>query len=124
MFHLWPTVHSNIKSFEESSFADSKTEDKSITYAKKFGEWYRSRNEDVGTGIRKQMKYGSIYAMCRKWQRRTKNKQKTQSSLLIKVNDRNNRTRCEICSKLTIKTAERRQWMKYDINRLPSLGKP
>ena len=91
---------------------------------KKFGEWYRSRNKDAGTGIRKQMKYGSIYAMCRKWQRRTRNKQKTQSSLLIKVNNRNNRTRCEICSKLTIKTAERRQWMKYDINRLPSLAKP
>ena len=35
MFHLWATVHSNIKSFEECSFADSKTEDKSITYAKK-----------------------------------------------------------------------------------------
>ena len=124
MCHLWSTVHSNIKSFEECSFADSKTQGKSITYAKKFGGWYRSRNKDVGTGIKKQMKYGSIYAICRKWQRRTKNKEKTQSSLLIKVNDRNTRTRCEICSKLTIKTAERRQWMKYDISRLPSLAKP
>ena len=29
---------------------------------------------------------------------------------LLKVNERNTRTRCEICSKLTIKTPERRQW--------------
>ena len=29
---------------------------------------------------------------------------------LVKVNHRNARTRCEICSKLTIKTLERRQW--------------
>ena len=28
---------------------------------------------------------------------------------LFKVNNRNTRTRCEICSKLTIKTPERRQ---------------
>ena len=27
---------------------------------------------------------------------------------LLKVNDRNTRTRCEICSKLTVKTPERR----------------
>ena len=29
---------------------------------------------------------------------------------LLKVNKRNSRTRCEICSKLTIKISERRQW--------------
>ena len=29
---------------------------------------------------------------------------------MFKVNDRNTRTRCEICSKLTIKTPERRHW--------------
>ena len=29
---------------------------------------------------------------------------------LLKVNNRNNRTRYEICSKLTIKTPERRKW--------------
>ena len=29
---------------------------------------------------------------------------------LLKVNNRNTRTWCEICSKLTIKTPERRQW--------------
>ena len=29
---------------------------------------------------------------------------------MFKVNNRNTRTRCEICSKLTIKTPERRQW--------------
>ena len=29
---------------------------------------------------------------------------------LIKVNNRNTRARCEVCSKLIIKTPERRQW--------------
>ena len=29
---------------------------------------------------------------------------------MFKVNKRNTRTRCEICSKVTIKTPERRQW--------------
>ena len=29
---------------------------------------------------------------------------------LLKVNNRNTRIRCEICSKLTIKTPERRHW--------------
>ena len=31
---------------------------------------------------------------------------------LFKVNNRNTRTRCEICSKLTIKTIERHQWRR------------
>ena len=31
---------------------------------------------------------------------------------LLKVNNRNSRTRCEICSKLTIKTPGRRQWRR------------
>ena len=31
---------------------------------------------------------------------------------IFKVNNRNTRTRCEICSKLTIKTPERRQWRR------------
>ena len=30
---------------------------------------------------------------------------------MFKVNNRNTRTRCEICSKLTIKTPERRNYM-------------
>ena len=29
---------------------------------------------------------------------------------MLKVNNRNTRTRCEICSKLTIKIPEQRQW--------------
>ena len=29
---------------------------------------------------------------------------------MFKVKNRNTRARCEICSKLTIKTSERRQW--------------
>ena len=31
---------------------------------------------------------------------------------LLRVDNRNNRIRCEICSKLTIKTSERRQWRR------------
>ena len=34
---------------------------------------------------------------------------------LLKVNNRNNRTRCEICSELTIKIPERRQWRRSGI---------
>ena len=34
---------------------------------------------------------------------------------LFKYNNRNTRTRCEICSKLTIKTPERRQWRRSGI---------
>ena len=35
----------------------------------------------------------------------------------VKVNNRNTRTRCEceICSKLTIKTQDRRQWCRYAV---------
>ena len=34
---------------------------------------------------------------------------------LPKVNNRNTRTRCEICSKLTIKISERRQWRRSGV---------
>ena len=34
---------------------------------------------------------------------------------LFKVNNRNTRTRCEICSKLTIKTPERRHWRRSGV---------
>ena len=34
---------------------------------------------------------------------------------LLKVNNRNTRTRCEICSKLTIKTPERRPWHRFGV---------
>ena len=34
---------------------------------------------------------------------------------LLKVNNRHNRTRCEICSKLIIKIPERRQWRRSGI---------
>ena len=34
---------------------------------------------------------------------------------LLKVNNRNTRTRCEICSKLTIKTPERPQWRRSHV---------
>ena len=34
---------------------------------------------------------------------------------LFKVNNRNTRTRCEICSRLTIKTPERRHWHRSGV---------
>ena len=34
---------------------------------------------------------------------------------LLKVNNRNTRTRCEICSKLTIRTSERHQWRRSGV---------
>ena len=34
---------------------------------------------------------------------------------LLKVNGRNSRTRCEICSNLTIKTSVRRHWRRVDV---------
>ena len=34
---------------------------------------------------------------------------------LLKVNNRNTRTRREICSKLTIKITERRQWHRFGV---------
>ena len=34
---------------------------------------------------------------------------------MFKVNNRNTRTRCEICSKLTIKTPEWRQWRRTGV---------
>ena len=34
---------------------------------------------------------------------------------LSKVNDKNTRKRCEICSKLTIKTPERRHWRRSGV---------
>ena len=35
---------------------------------------------------------------------------KLNTNKMFKVNNRNTRTRCEICSKLTIKIPERRHW--------------
>ena len=34
---------------------------------------------------------------------------------MLKVNDRNTRSRYEICSKLTIKTPEQRQWRRSGV---------
>ena len=34
---------------------------------------------------------------------------------MFKVNNRNTRTKCEICSKLTIKTPERRKWRRSGV---------
>ena len=35
---------------------------------------------------------------------------------LLKANNRNTRSRCEICSKLTLKTPERRHWCRSIVN--------
>ena len=37
------------------------------------------------------------------------------SFCLLKVNNRNTRTRCEICSKLAIKTPERHHWRRSGV---------
>ena len=37
------------------------------------------------------------------------------SSYMFKVNNRNTGTRCEICSKLTIKTPKRRYWRRFGV---------
>ena len=37
------------------------------------------------------------------------------SNYMFEVNNRNTRTRCEICSKLTIKTPERRKWRRSGV---------
>ena len=34
---------------------------------------------------------------------------------MFKVNNKNTGTRCEICSKLTIKTTERREWRRSGV---------
>ena len=34
---------------------------------------------------------------------------------LLKVNSKNTRTKCEICSKLSVKKPERRQWRRSDV---------
>ena len=43
------------------------------------------------------------------------NKSFPAGNYMFKVNNRNTRTRCEICSKLTIKIPERRQWRRSGI---------
>ena len=39
----------------------------------------------------------------------------TQLPITCKVNSRNSRTRCEICSKLTIKKTERPHWRRSGV---------
>ena len=47
---------------------------------------------------------------------KTNNKFKWPGSIyLLKVNNRNTRTRCEICSNLTIKTPARRHWRRSGV---------
>ena len=43
------------------------------------------------------------------------NTPKLYSTYMLKVNDRNSRTRCEISSELTIKTPEQRQWRRSGV---------
>ena len=46
----------------------------------------------------------------------TKNEFNPAGNYMFKVNNRNTRIRCEICSKLTIKTPERRQWRRSGVS--------
>ena len=41
--------------------------------------------------------------------------QTSADNYMFKVNNRSARTRCEICSKLTIKTLERRHWRRFGV---------
>ena len=45
----------------------------------------------------------------------SKNRIRPGGICMFKVNNRNTRARCEICSKLTIKTPERRQWRRSSV---------
>ena len=40
---------------------------------------------------------------------------RTDDLYMFKINNRNTRTSCEICSKLTRKTAERLQWRRFGV---------
>ena len=44
-----------------------------------------------------------------------KEKPSIYSVYLFKVNDKNTRTRCKICSKLTVKIPEWRYWRRSDV---------
>ena len=44
-----------------------------------------------------------------------KRKSDPAGNYMFKVNNRNTRTRCETCSKLTVKIPERRQWRRSGI---------
>ena len=63
--------------------------------------------------IKLQLKIGQSLITCLEW----KGLQQTNPAgiYLFKVNNRNTRTRCEICSKLTINTPERRQWRRSGV---------
>ena len=50
------------------------------------------------------------------WAKMVKKKLTAQLSIyMFKVNNRNTRTKCEICSELTIKTSERRHWHRSGV---------
>ena len=62
--------------------------------------------------LRKYSKY--LCTIIPWWKKKTK-KTHPAGIYLLKVNDRNSRTRCKICSNLTIKIPERRQWYRSGI---------
>ena len=59
-------------------------------------------------------KYSKYLCTIIPWWKKTK-KTHPAGIYLLKVNDWSTRTRCEICSKLTIKIPERRQWCRSGI---------
>ena len=62
---------------------------------KPFSEWFEGKNTSLFNFYKKEIVPASSY--------------------MFKVKNRNTRTRCEICSKLTIKIPERRHWRRSGI---------
>ena len=58
------------------------------------------------------IKWLTVLFRMKKTQSINKNKVYPAGIYMFKVNNRSTRTRCDICSKLTIKTPERRQWRR------------
>ena len=64
----------------------------------------------MGTAIFSKMLFQMNVAVSR-----CENSYPPTGNYLFKVNHRNARARCEICSKLTIKTPERRHWRRSGV---------
>ena len=67
---------------------------------------------------KKQNKTGERFLRKHFHRRMNRRKEKIHSIAgiyLFKINNRNTRTRCKICSKLIIKTIERRQWRRFGV---------
>ena len=89
-----------------------------VTHIIKFHNWYRAVLAKVINPLEfSRLKFLLSLTHCKEQRLSTKEKGIYSAGIyLLKVNNRNTRTRCEICSKLTIKILERRQesfWYLY-----------